>query len=396
MQGQNGLQPFSGGDILFHMKPHYPEKAKVFYLEADSYDRVIAVSDLHGHKKEFNGLIKHLNLWAEGSRDILIIAGDILEKGPDILGLLRQVMELCGEGKAVLCAGNNDVIFDRWQEGCFSDEEVLTYTQKTEFSILTELARELGASCNTLEDVQALRPRIFEHFSREIKFLHGLPHIIDSPFAVFVHGGIRPGTPLEEQDAEECISVIEFAAQKGPYEKPVVVGHWPASNYCDGQIVVSPYHNREANIIAIDGGMGLKTWQQINYIIFNKDGSSEEGYYDELPKIRALDPQGEAEDPFTLIFSHTMLEVRRGPEKGMCLCYVPYLDRELNIKEDQIYEYKGKTYCYDVTTYTVPCEAGEILSFCETQDEGVLVKKEGRVGMYYGRWEFIDQRQKGE
>ena len=47
--------------------------------------RILAVSDIHGNRAFFRGLLEKA---AFSSRDILVLVGDILEKGPDSLGLL--------------------------------------------------------------------------------------------------------------------------------------------------------------------------------------------------------------------------------------------------------------------------------------------------------------------
>ena len=53
--------------------------------------RILAVSDIHGNRAFFRGLLEKA---AFSSRDILVLVGDILEKGPDSLGLLRDILEL--------------------------------------------------------------------------------------------------------------------------------------------------------------------------------------------------------------------------------------------------------------------------------------------------------------
>ena len=52
--------------------------------------RIIAVSDVHGNLDFFRGLMDQVGLTPS---DILVLVGDLLEKGPDSLALLRYVME---------------------------------------------------------------------------------------------------------------------------------------------------------------------------------------------------------------------------------------------------------------------------------------------------------------
>lgn len=211
--------------------------------------------------------------------------------------------------------------------------------------------------------------------------------ILDTEHFIFVHAGLKPG-PLTEQDRDYCLTAQEFAAQTHRFEKPVIVGHWPASNYCRTIVNVNPYFNRKTNVISIDGGNGLKRWHQINYLILRGE-TIESGAYDSMPRFRALEDQEASENPLTLEFPRTMVEVLRddGTES---VCYVPALAREMTFANRQLYSYKGKCYCFNMTDYRLPVRSGEILSCCDVETQGVLAKKDGIVGYYIGRYEFLE------
>ena len=83
-------------------------KTRIQRVEVPKGRRMLAVSDIHGHGE----FLKRLLLMAEFSEeDILFIAGDIVEKGPDSLKTLRYVMELCETLKVYPTIGN----IDRWR-----------------------------------------------------------------------------------------------------------------------------------------------------------------------------------------------------------------------------------------------------------------------------------------
>ena len=78
-------------------------KARVVRTEFPSGRRVLAISDIHGNLPFFRGVLKAARYTPE---DILVLVGDLVEKGPDSLALLRAVMErLRAAGYAV---GNVD------------------------------------------------------------------------------------------------------------------------------------------------------------------------------------------------------------------------------------------------------------------------------------------------
>ncbi len=316
--------------------------ARVEYVNFEKYRRILVISDVHADKKGFLGVLEKTKF---GREDALVIVGDILGRGADSVELLRMVMEMYKQGNIYAVMGNHDIGF-----------------------------------------VKRNRSQVTEE---EYAFVEGLPHIIDCRFAAFVHAGIRPGK-LEEQDAEYCLSAKAFGEENDIFEKPVIVGHWPASNYSRDVIDANTYHNPKTNVICLDGGNSMKRWGQINYLIMNAAGEIlESDYYDHLPRIQALENQAESAEYFTLFFPHTELEIRECREEES-VCYVPWLKRELTIHNECIYEYKGKTYCSDMTTYCLPVRAGEILTYCAVAREGLQVKRNGIIGNYHGKFREID------
>ncbi|MDD5711452.1 MAG: metallophosphoesterase, partial [Smithellaceae bacterium] len=59
-------------------------------------------------------------------------------------------------------------------------------------------------------------------------FFHGLPYHYETDDYIFVHAGLRPGIPLEKQDAEDLIWIrYEFIRSSYDFGKVVVFGHTP-------------------------------------------------------------------------------------------------------------------------------------------------------------------------
>ena len=67
------------------------EKAVVVRPVFEPGRRIVAVSDIHGNLPFFRALMERVALTPS---DILILVGDILEKGRDSLPLLRHLMAL--------------------------------------------------------------------------------------------------------------------------------------------------------------------------------------------------------------------------------------------------------------------------------------------------------------
>ena len=67
--------------------------------------RILVTSDIHGH---LDYLRKVLEMAAFSEEDLLIIVGDMIEKGNNSLGTVRYIMELCKKGNVIPLIGNVD------------------------------------------------------------------------------------------------------------------------------------------------------------------------------------------------------------------------------------------------------------------------------------------------
>ncbi len=357
-------------------------KKQIITADFTDKNRVIAMSDIHGDLKSFQEIYKKIKF---DENDVLIIVGDILEKGKQSLALLREIMK-CSENNPnfYLLKGNNDTIISECLHRDTSDEDVLNYIHYVQNTILCEMAIEMNMSYETIHEVHQLREKIKENYAQEIEFLEQLPVILDCEKATFVHAGIKP-IPLEEQDEEYCLCTKAFGECEYVFEKPVVVGHWPASNYGRKYIDANIYYNEKSNIYNIDGGNSMKSWQQINLLIFEKDHIYFDAY-DRLPKVIALEDQSVNPDAFTLAFPNTEVTLLTQNESET-ECYIPYLKQTMIFKNEDIYQYKGKNYCNDFTTYDLQVNQSDILSFCEKG----LFKKNGKVGRYHFAYKLLEE-----
>ena len=68
------------------------DRAVVIHPNFPPGRRIVAVSDIHGNLPFFRALLGKIALTPE---DILVLVGDLLEKGQESLTLLRYVMDLC-------------------------------------------------------------------------------------------------------------------------------------------------------------------------------------------------------------------------------------------------------------------------------------------------------------
>lgn len=348
--------------------------------------RVLAVSDVHGNLPFFKGALEAAGF---SRRDVLVIVGDLLEKGAESLSLLRYVMELSGTHRVYALSGNCDHIDRVFLEGRPGADRELwpVFRFWGERSLVLQMGAELGLRPGGEEDLPALRQAIWERLPREAEFLCSMPHILETDNYIFVHGGISREHDLEGLDAYSCMKNDDFLGQGLTFRKWVVVGHWPVTLYDPRIPMARPLWERERHIVSIDGGCVLKADGQLNVLVIpdvSKDGM-EWVAYDGLPLVTALEDQVPSADPINVRWSDSAVEVLR--EEGDCtLCRHISSGRELWILSDYLYPRRadGYIHCEDSTDYCLPVTAGDTLSLVRRCSRGCLVKKAGVTGWYMG------------
>lgn len=344
--------------------------------------RVLAVSDIHGNLPFFKGLLQKVRFSKD---DVLILVGDMLEKGRQSLELLRYIMELEREHTVYPVCGNCDGLVlrffedDRWDTGFFTH-----YLPAHPESLLRQLAAELDF--DRWDDLPAFRAALREAYPEIWDWLKGLPTILEAGEYVFVHGGVPSLDGMERLDSWKCMKNDDFLGQGHAFSKYVVVGHWPVTLYDPAIPSAAPIVERERRIISIDGGCVLKADGQLNALIIPDITGTEVTWqaYDGLPTVTALDAQAASTDSLNIRWGRSRLEVlERGAEFSLCR----HLEsgRTLPILNAYLREGPRGVWCEDSTDYRLPVDPGDRLKLVFSTQNGYLCKKHGVTGWYYGR-----------
>ncbi|MCI8422039.1 MAG: serine/threonine protein phosphatase [Lawsonibacter sp.] len=344
--------------------------------------RIIAVSDIHGHLDFFRRLMVGLSLVPE---DILVLAGDILEKGPDSLALLRHIMALSRTHTVYPLCGNCDGLVLRFFESDALDERFYRfYLPRHPESTLRQLAREGGF--DQTEDLPRLRRDLRAAFPEIRAWLGTLPTILETEHLVFVHGGVPALTGMEELERWGCMKNDDFLGQGHAFSKWVIVGHWPVTLYHPHIPSAAPILLRERRILSIDGGCVLKLDGQLNALVLPGEGSEDFAWaaWDGLPAVHALDAQEPSADPLNIRWGRSRLELLvRGEETSLCR----HLEtgRVLPILNSYLRQGEQGLWCEDSTDYALPVQPGDRMALVARTRAGDLCKKDGRTGWYFGR-----------
>jgi len=195
--------------------------------------RVYAVGDIHGRADLLTRLVEELHRdIAKGEfegRPILIFLGDYIDRGfqsREVIDVLLS--DLMSPFETYFLKGNHEAamlqfltdpsIGPRWAE--FGGAETLVSYGVRPPRTRTSLEDWGRAS----EELQAVLPPGHLHFLRNLDLSVRMGDY------VFVHAGVRPGVPLDQQSEYDLLWIRdEFLSDRKPLGAVIVHGHTPAS-----------------------------------------------------------------------------------------------------------------------------------------------------------------------
>lgn len=193
--------------------------------EYDGIDRIVAIGDLHGDYQQYltllrsNKLIDRKNKW-QGGGTHLVQLGDIVDRGPDSLKIIRHLMKL--EKQAKRAGGQVHVLIGNHE--AMNIQGVLDYVHTGEYSALVDKKSKrlrekyINAVFNyrvkvepeLLEDEDALRAeldalyplgyvehrQLWEPGQEVARWVAGHDTVLQLDDTIFLHGGLNPHTEL--------------------------------------------------------------------------------------------------------------------------------------------------------------------------------------------------------
>ena len=358
--------------------------AAVQRLEAVPGRRVVAVSDVHGNLPLLKGLLETVSLCGE---DLLLLVGDIVEKGPQSLATLRYLLDLRRRVPVAGVIGNCDlgVLQALEEEDAF--RSLLALRQKHQ---LPGLLQEM------LEDVRPCLRLLNERYREELAFLRGLPTVLSAPHHLFVHAGLPTAdeAALPACPVRSCVKRDAFLDQGLAFPKWVVVGHWPVALYREDFPCNAPLVSREARVLSIDGGNVLREDGQLNALLLPDLNREDFAFaaYDGLPRARVRDAQAASTRSFHLRWIDNAVDILS--ETGdVARIRHKRTGYEMDVPRSLLFSREPDVRCLDVTDYRLPLRPGDVVSVLDREpcSLGRRVKKDGVCGWYAGRLDFLDE-----
>ena len=162
---------------------------------------IYTIGDIHGCLDPLRRLMDQIPL---SETDEVVFIGDYVDRGPDSKGVIDYLLTLRGRYRFLM--GNHERMFLDFLLG--KDRDLFLYNGGT-------------ATLDSYGGVGNIPAAHLAFFNRLLPYY-------ETDEYLFVHGGIRPGIPLQEQDPKDLLWIREeFYAYPGRYPKTVVFGHTP-------------------------------------------------------------------------------------------------------------------------------------------------------------------------
>ncbi|MEW6657864.1 MAG: metallophosphoesterase family protein [Thermodesulfobacteriota bacterium] len=175
---------------------------------------IYAVGDIHGCLDRLEMLLDEIQ--PDLGKDVLLFVGDYIDRGPDSRGVVDYVLRLQQKypREHVVCLkGNHEAMFLDFLQG--RERELFLFNGG-----LGTLRDYWGDNWDRKKEL--ILPPEHARFFQELRAYY------ETPDYIFVHGGLKPGVPLPEQQEEDLLWIRgEFITSMEDFGRLVIFGHTP-------------------------------------------------------------------------------------------------------------------------------------------------------------------------
>ena len=192
---------------------------------APSDTRIYAVGDIHGRADLLSEIIARIDDDIRRrpiAHTIEVYLGDYVDRGPQSKTVIDLLTVRLVANGAVCLRGNHEAVM----EGFLQDPAILEYWLP--LGGMQTLA-SYGIELHENETAFSLHRRFLDAFPRAHElFMQCLRNQFSCGDFLFVHAGIRPGVPLDDQDPNDLIWIRdEFLDDTRSHKRFIVHGHTP-------------------------------------------------------------------------------------------------------------------------------------------------------------------------
>ena len=186
--------------------------------------RVYAIGDVHGCLAQLEQLLDRIAADAlEADAAVhLVFLGDLVDRGPDSAGVVRRLLDgpLPGQRHSFLMGNHEEAMLRVW------DGELETLQGWLSFGgreTLDSYGLDRGDVFRLAAELPRAMREVIPH--SHIDFLRGFEDQVRVGDYLFVHAGIRPGVPLDQQEQNDLRWIREEFLYDEDSDHGVVVVH---------------------------------------------------------------------------------------------------------------------------------------------------------------------------
>lgn len=221
--------------------------------------RVYAVGDIHGRADLFVELL-HLIHADNSARSALphqiILLGDLVDRGSRSAQVVACALELADHGvNARFLKGNHEEVFIQAASGDKKAAQFFCRIGGRE----TLLSYGLAPADYAAMDFDEIARWMLENIPRaHVDFLDGFENMIEIGDYLFVHAGIRPDVPINEQEPADLRWIRgDFLSHRESFGRTVVHGHTICAEVDEQPnrigIDTGAYHSGRLTAIGLEG-----------------------------------------------------------------------------------------------------------------------------------------------
>jgi serine/threonine protein phosphatase 1 len=168
-----------------------------------SVEWIYAIGDIHGRLDLLDDALAAIEAHRDGKRALIVTLGDYVDRGPDSAGVVSRLRELERSGAVLCLLGNHEALMSK---ALRCGERDRWYRNGGE-ATMASYAGDVPAD--------------------DIDWMEALPLMWTDGHRIYVHGGLAPFVPMEEQDEHTC-TWIRTPFLKAPAEAfpaHIVHGH---------------------------------------------------------------------------------------------------------------------------------------------------------------------------
>jgi serine/threonine protein phosphatase 1 len=190
--------------------------------------RIYAIGDIHGRSDLLSRLLRCIEVDRRErpvDQALTVFIGDYIDRGPHSRNVIDLLLNWRENNEAIFLRGNHETFLPRF----LADSKTLDEWRKCG-GLETLLSYGLQPSISPDRDEQErLAHQLANSLPKQhFDFLQSLEPFYGCGDFFFVHAGVRPGIPMDEQAEDDLLWIREeFLAYEQPFERLIVHGHTP-------------------------------------------------------------------------------------------------------------------------------------------------------------------------